>query len=91
VLIETGISTAYVIGSLATTAEQAMELAPIALMPQFFFIGLFISTSQLCVGKRSFPPVESLELTQTDLARCSPYWLQWPQCACRPARSMRRF
>jgi len=46
-LMEAGVSTAYVIGSIAGSPEQAMELAPLALMPQFFFVGLFISTSQL--------------------------------------------
>lgn len=46
-LMETGVSTAYLIGSFAASPEQAMELAPLAIMPQFFFLGLFISTSQL--------------------------------------------
>jgi len=36
--VEAGISTAYIVGSLASRPEQAIELAPLLLVPQFFFV-----------------------------------------------------
>jgi ABC-type multidrug transport system ATPase subunit len=45
--VEAGISFAYVLGSLVNTPQQAVELAPVVLVPQFLFIGLFSPITSL--------------------------------------------